>query len=72
MRVAIIGAGVAGLSALKRCLENKDSQTTSNKITDVVCYEKNNEVGGIWVYTDETGIDKYGMPVHSSMYKNLR
>ncbi|KAF7989325.1 hypothetical protein HCN44_007999 [Aphidius gifuensis] len=72
MRVAIIGAGVAGLSALKRCIENKDSPTASNKITDVVCYEKNNEAGGIWVYTDETGIDKYGLPVHSSMYKNLR
>ncbi|XP_019701036.1 flavin-containing monooxygenase FMO GS-OX3 isoform X2 [Harpegnathos saltator] len=30
------------------------------------------QIGGTWVYTDETHLDKHGLLVHSSMYKNLR
>ena len=30
-------------------------------------------LGGTWVYTDEVGKDsRHGLPIHSSMYKNLR
>uniref|UniRef100_A0A8D9C0F0 Uncharacterized protein n=1 Tax=Cacopsylla melanoneura TaxID=428564 RepID=A0A8D9C0F0_9HEMI len=29
-------------------------------------------VGGTWVYTEQTGRDQYGLPVHSSMYKRLK
>lgn len=29
-------------------------------------------IGGTWVYTDKTGKDEYGIPIHSSMYQNLR
>lgn len=27
--------------------------------------------GGLWVYTDKSGTDEDGYPVHSSLYKNL-
>lgn len=74
MRIAIVGAGSAGLAALRHVVlllaaENTQSQ---GKITQVVCYEKTNQVGGTWVYTTEIGVDHYGLPIHSSMYDSLR
>ncbi len=39
----VIGAGCSGLTALKNLLQAG--------ITNVVCYEKNDRVGGNWVYT---------------------
>lgn len=35
-------------------------------------FERSQEVGGIWCYSDEIGIDEHGLRSHSSMYKNLR
>ena len=78
MRVAIIGAGSAGLAALRHCTvasstgdaSNDDNHTRS--ITEVVCYEKTDQIGGTWVYTQDTGLDRYGLPIHSSMYDSLR
>lgn len=35
-------------------------------------FEQTEEIGGTWVYTDETDFDKHGLLIHSSMYKNLR
>lgn len=64
MKIAVIGAGAAGLAALRHCTEYED--------VTVVCYEKTDKVGGTWVYVPETGKDKFGLPIHSSMYKNLR
>lgn len=43
MRIAIIGAGCSGLAALKSLLESG--------LTDLVCFEKNDQIGGNWVYT---------------------
>ncbi|CAL7946422.1 unnamed protein product [Xylocopa violacea] len=65
MKVAVIGAGSAGLAALRHC-------TSGTYDTQVVCYEKTDQVGGTWVYREETGFDRYGLPIHTSMYKNLR
>lgn len=38
----------------------------------VTLFEQTDQVGGTWIYTDETDVDKHGLPIHSSMYKNLR
>ncbi|XP_076659167.1 senecionine N-oxygenase [Halictus rubicundus] len=65
MKIAVIGAGSAGLAALRHC-------TSGTFDCEVVCYEKTEQVGGTWVYRDETGLDKYGLPIHTSMYNNLR
>lgn len=43
MRIAVIGAGCSGLTALKNLLEAG--------LTDIVCFEKNDQLGGNWVYT---------------------
>lgn len=65
MRIAVIGAGAAGLAALRHC--------TSGAYDDqAVCYEKTDQIGGTWVYREETGSDSYGLPIHTSMYKSLR
>ncbi|XP_076177714.1 uncharacterized protein LOC143152001 [Ptiloglossa arizonensis] len=65
MKIAVIGAGSAGLAALRHC-------TFGTYDCEVVCYEKTDQVGGTWVYIEETGLDRYGLPIHTSMYKNLR
>lgn len=63
MKIAIIGGGAAGLAALRH---SKDEGH------DCVAYEKSGNVGGTWNYTDRTGVDEYGLPIHSSMYYGLR
>ena len=67
-RVAVIGAGPCGLSQLQAfaTAEKKGAQ-----IPDVVCYEKQDDWGGLWNYTWRTGTDQYGEPVHGSMYRYL-
>lgn len=37
----------------------------------MTAYEQTNEIGGTWVYRDDIGKDKYGLDIHSSMYKGL-
>jgi len=63
--VAVIGCGAAGLAALRH-FSSKGSSFAC------VAYEQTDSVGGTWVYTDRVVTDKYGLPVHSSMYKSLR
>lgn len=63
MRVAVIGAGTAGICAAKHALAHQCSVTV---------YEQAKQVGGTWVYTDNIGSDDYGLDVHSSMYKGLQ
>ncbi|KAG5330695.1 SNO1 oxygenase, partial [Acromyrmex charruanus] len=65
MKIAVIGAGAAGLAALRHCI----SGTYGDQ---VVCYEKTDQIGGTWVYREQTGFDRYGLPIHTSMYKSLR
>lgn len=64
-RVAVIGAGAAGLCAARHLSANPD-------LFSVVCFDMSSTVGGTWNYTDLTGKDEHGLPVQSSMYKNLR
>ncbi|XP_041476579.1 flavin-containing monooxygenase 5-like [Lytechinus variegatus] len=59
LRVAIIGAGVSGLVAVKTCLEEG---------LEPVCFEKEHELGGLWVYRDEVGSDPRGP---AGIYKGL-
>lgn len=42
-RVAVIGAGASGLTAVKACLEEG---------LDVVCYERTDVLAGLWHYTE--------------------
>lgn len=62
MRVCVIGAGAAGLCAIKYALSFG---------CEVTAFEQNEKIGGTWRYTDEVGKDKYGNDIHSSMYKSL-
>ena len=65
-KVCIIGGGPSGLSVLcwfaKRKREGK-------VIPDLVCYEKQSDLGGLWNYSWRTGSDQHGEPVHGSMYR---
>lgn len=62
MRIGVIGAGAAGLCAIKHAISFS---------CEVVAFEQSDVIGGTWVYTDEIGKDKYGNDIHSSMYKGL-
>lgn len=68
IRVAIIGAGPSGLAVL-RAFES--AQRKGAEIPDLVCFEKQDDWGGLWKYTWRTGLDAYGEPVHGSMYRYL-
>ena len=67
-RVAIIGAGPSGLAQLRAFQSAKQK---GEEIPEVVCFEKQDNWGGLWNYTWRTGIDQYGEPVHGSMYRYL-
>ncbi|XP_039441096.1 uncharacterized protein LOC120421863 [Culex pipiens pallens] len=62
-RYCIVGAGAGGLSCARHAADTG---------AHVTVFEQTASVGGTWVYTDETGHDRYGLPVHSSMYRDLR
>ena len=62
--VGIIGAGAAGLCALRHVLNTEG-------LTPLI-WEQSRVIGGTWVYTDKIETDEFGLPLHSSMYKNLR
>ncbi|XP_029667204.1 flavin-containing monooxygenase FMO GS-OX-like 4 [Formica exsecta] len=64
IKVCVIGAGAAGLCAVRHLTENAKFETA--------IYEQTNEIGGTWVYKEQTGFDENGLPIHSSMYQNLR
>lgn len=58
----MIGAGGAGLCAARHGSEFGCTVTV---------FEKTGEIGGTWVYTDDVGLDKNGLEVHSSRYQGL-
>ncbi|HMV13394.1 MAG TPA: NAD(P)-binding protein, partial [Nitrosomonas sp.] len=53
MKIAIIGAGCSGLSAIK--------QLAAAGLTDITCFEKTDRLGGNWAYTEKPG--------YSSLYQ---
>ncbi|TMW96632.1 hypothetical protein EJD97_007073 [Solanum chilense] len=66
--VAVIGAGSAGLVAAR------ELQREGHR---VVVFERENQLGGTWVYTPDTESDPVGINpnreiVHSSLYSSLR
>ena len=63
-KVAVIGAGAGGLSALRHLTARLDK-------FEPVAFEQGSDVGGTWIYTDKTGLDESGLPIHASMYKYL-
>ena len=67
-RVAIIGAGPSGLAQLRAFAS---AATDGTEVPELVCYEKQEDWGGLWNYTWRTGVDEYGESVHGSMYRYL-
>jgi trimethylamine monooxygenase len=67
-RVAVIGAGPSGLAQLHAF---EEARKQGADIPELVCFEKQSDWGGLWNYTWRTGLDEYGEPVHSSMYRYL-
>ncbi|XP_043820250.1 dimethylaniline monooxygenase [N-oxide-forming] 4-like isoform X2 [Dromiciops gliroides] len=55
-RVAIIGAGVSGLTSIKCCLEEGLEPT---------CFERSDDIGGLWKFTETSGHGK------AQVYKSL-
>lgn len=68
-KIAILGAGPSGLAQL-RAFEAARKAGVEN-LPEIVCYEKQNDIGGMWNYTWRTGLDRNGEPVHGSMYRYL-
>lgn len=62
-RVCVIGAGVGGLSSARHLKEAG---------VEFVVLESTSYVGGTWRYDERVGVDEYGQPIHTSMYKHLR
>lgn len=66
-RVCVLGAGAAGICALRHL-----SGETFREHFETVCYEQTDKLGGTWNYVEEVGKDKFGLPIHSSMYRDLK
>lgn len=64
-RVCVIGAGAAGLCAARHLI-------VDSSVSQVDVLEQAGQLGGTWVYTENTGYDDFGLPIHTSMYKSLR
>lgn len=67
-RVAVIGAGPSGLAQLRAF---QSAAKKGADVPEVVCFETQDDWGGLWNYTWRTGLDEYGEPVHCSMYRYL-
>jgi trimethylamine monooxygenase len=65
-KILVIGAGPAGLSALKAL-----NQLTPRANYQITCIDKQPDWSGQWNYTWRATTDKYGEHVHSSMYSQL-
>ncbi len=66
--IAIIGAGPSGLAQLRAF---KSAAEKGADIPHMVCFEKQEDWGGLWNYSWRTGLDKFGNPNHGSMYRYL-
>ncbi|XP_059207742.1 uncharacterized protein LOC131986689 [Centropristis striata] len=65
-RVAVVGAGAAGLCAARHILSRQSS------FAPPVVFELTGSVGGTWCYDERIGTYDNGRPIHSSMYRDLR
>merc|ERR1711971_387750 len=63
-RICLIGAGPSGMSVLYQ-LERLRKEGVAGPL-EVVCYEKQDNWGGLWNYTWRTGNDEHGEPIHGS------
>ena len=63
-KICIVGAGPSGLGSASVALKYKDE-------FDIAVFERNSDVGGQWLYSDDGYLDEHNLPVHSSIYKNL-
>lgn len=64
IKICIIGAGPAGLVAVKYSKECPD--------VECVCYERQGKIGGMWNFQDAVGYDEFHMPIHSSLFAAMR
>ena len=62
-RVCVIGAGCSGITALKNLIQAG--------VTDVVCYEQNDQVGGNWVYSPKVSHSSVCETTHIISSKRL-
>ncbi len=67
-RIAIIGAGPSGMAQLRAF---QSAKAKGLQVPEIVCFEKQDDWGGLWNYTWRTGVDANGEPVHGSMYRYL-
>jgi len=67
-RICLIGGGPSGCSTLFNFIELEKSGV---EIPEIICYEKQDNWGGLWNYDWRTGLNQYGEPVHGSMYRYL-
>ena len=67
-RIAILGAGPSGLAQLRAF---DAARRAGADVPEIVCFEKQSDLGGMWNYTWRTGLDQHGEPVHASMYRYL-
>ena len=57
-KVCIIGAGASGLCTARQIIKiNNELESDATKLTPVI-FEKNDAVGGTWIYTDENSRKK--------------
>lgn len=66
LRVAVIGAGAAGLCVARHVLSHP------NVFAPPVVFELTENVGGTWCYDERVGRSDDGRLIHSSMYRDLR
>ena len=67
-KVAIIGTGPCGLSMLRAF---QQAEAKGESIPEIVCFDKQDDWGGLWNYSWRTGSDQFGDSVHNSMYRYL-
>lgn len=63
MKVAIIGAGLAGLISARKA---------SQYNLECTVFETTGNLGGTWVYTENASADEFNNPVCSSLFASTR
>lgn len=67
-KVAVIGCGPCGILALSAFAE---AEKRGEKIPEVVGFDKQNSISGLWNYTWRTGLTEHGDQLPNSMYRHL-